>query len=106
MFNWVKELKDEIKGAVRASIEVQSEVARLQERVRRMEEDLRDIRDGFDKMAAGQQESLLKLRDRVAALEAQQKALHNDARLIAAGYRNMTDHAAVEDSRLLTPPDQ
>jgi BMFP domain-containing protein YqiC len=86
MFNWVKELKDEIKAAVNASIELRSEIARLQECARRLDVDVREIRDALSNVLESQNGKISDLRDRIAGLEAQQQSLHNDARLLAAQY--------------------
>lgn len=86
-----KEVKDEIKSLVAASIETAKEIARLQERVMRAEQDYKETLNRYDGLFASQTELIQQLRDRVAKLEAQQHALHNDAQVIAATLPRRND---------------
>ncbi|GAB5404323.1 MAG: hypothetical protein Aurels2KO_25540 [Aureliella sp.] len=91
LFEWSKEIKNEIKSAVSASIETNKEVARLQERVQRAESAFDKSLTTFENLVRQQAEQLQALRDRVAALEAQQSAIHNNAMVLAAHYAKSND---------------
>jgi septal ring factor EnvC (AmiA/AmiB activator) len=91
LFEWSKEIKNEIKSAVSASIETNKEVARLQERVKNATSAFDKSLQSFETLLRQQAEQLQTLRDRVAALEAQQSALHNNAMVLAAQYAKSND---------------
>ncbi len=84
LFDWTKEIKEEIKNAVASSVDMQKEVVRLQERVVRAEVDYKETITRIEAVLRSQRDEISGLRDRVAALEAQQQARHNDAMVIAA----------------------